>query len=288
MALNRVVLLAASVAMAAPCAASRPSRPSRPSSPPKAGRMSLALQFRKIAQARLVFACRTTKPPKIDGVLDDRIWQRVPVSGVLADTVTGAPGAVKTTFKVCHDWDNLYVAFQCQDHDVWSPFTKRDQPLWEADVVEVFICPNKDRTHYYEFEVSPRNVVWDGYITNPKGKQEGIAPDSSWNCAGLRTAVRVRGTLNKRSDRDAGWTAEMAIPVRCIVGRRAAPGEYWRVNFYRIETKSKKNIELLAWSPTRQPYFHVPARFGRLVFWANEAPGLPPGRGAHSSKEASK
>jgi len=279
---NRVLLLALSAVAVAAAA--------EPLAPTASGRFPglTGRTLRKLGKAKLCLAFFTKQPPKIDGLLDDPVWQQVSECGVLTNTVDGTPGSLRTSFKVCHDWRNLYIAFDCQDPDVWSQFTKRDQPLWEADVVEVFIDPKGERKHYYEFELSPRNVVWDGYITNPKGKQEGIIPDSSWNCAGFRTGVKVRGTLNRRNDRDLGWTAEMAIPSECLVGRKAGPGEFWQVNFYRIEAKSKKKIELLAWSPTRQPYFHVPARFGRLVFWAHEPPGALRARGTHPSKEAPK
>jgi len=230
-------------------------------------------------RSRVCFVSVAKHPPKIDGVLDDEAWQWASAGGVLADTVTGKPGTVRTTFKACHDWNNLYVAFDCQDADVWSEFTRRDQPLWEAEVVEVFIDPKGIRKKYFEFEVSPRNVVWDGLITNPKGKQEGVISDSSWNCSGFRSAVKLQGTVDNRRDRDRGWTVEMAIPTRCIVGRRAEPSDRWEINFYRIERKGKGKPELLAWRATNVPYFHAPRMFGRIMFWPHEPVIAPPARG---------
>ena len=45
------------------------------------------------------------------------------------------------------------------------------------------------------------------------------------------------------------------------------PGDAWRVNLYRIDQYEGQQ-ELYAWSPTLCETFHVPGRFGELVFEA--------------------
>ena len=49
------------------------------------------------------------------------------------------------------------------------------------------------------------------------------------------------------------------------------PWPLWRANFYRYDypsgpNKAFDNYELTGWSPTHDPSFHVPERFGVLVF----------------------
>ena len=41
--------------------------------------------------------------------------------------------------------------------------TNRDDPLYNEEVVEAFVAP-EDTHHYYEFNLSPRNVVFDSEI----------------------------------------------------------------------------------------------------------------------------
>ena len=43
-----------------------------------------------------------------------------------------------------------------------------------------------------------------------------------------------------------------------------APPKHWRINFYRYLYPAAEgpNFELNAWSPTHNPTFHVPERFG--------------------------
>lgn len=209
---------------------------------------------------------RTAQPITIDGVLDEEAWARIPVWSEFVDTATGRPVEHSTTAKLLYNDNYLYVAFACQDKDIWSDFTERDENLWENEVVEIFIDPAKARTRYFEFEVSPRNVVWDGRITNPKGTGEDLEIDAKWNCERLKSAVNVKGTLDDRTDTDEGWTVEMAIPHTCLVRVPPQPGEEWRFNMYRIERPRGEEVGLLAWTPTMKPGFHIPAKFGRLLF----------------------
>jgi len=72
---------------------------------------------------------------------------------------------------------------------------------------------------------------------------------------------------------DERWTVEAALPFAEIGrgGRAPEEGEEWRANFYRIDRAG--GGEFSCWSPTLAdpPNFHVPSRFGRLVFTAGRA-----------------
>jgi hypothetical protein len=79
--------------------------------------------------------------------------------------------------------------------------------------------------------------------------------------------VRVDGTLNRRSDRDRGWTVELAIPFADLgLTRAPAPGDVWRMNLYRFDPSAENRYA--AWSPTlgERADFHKPDRFGYLEF----------------------
>ena len=86
--------------------------------------------------------------------------------------------------------------------------------------------------------------------------------------------VRVRNT-------STGWTASLFVPFAMFpsefVGHRH-PWPLWRVNFYRYAFPSGPsprfdNYELSGWSPTHDPSFHIPARFGVAVLVGAE--GVP-------------
>jgi len=177
------------------------------------------------------------------------------------------PPRFPTEARLCWDETHLYVAFSCRDTDIWGTYTQRDEPLFDEEVVEIFLCPSGNLAHYFEFEVSPRNTVFDANVFNPEGDRRTMLVDREWNAAGLRTAVRVAGTLGQRDDHDLGWIAELAIPFADLgLPGPPAPDAQWRMNLYRIERGEVE--EFSAWSPTLKspPDFHVPSRFGTLVF----------------------
>jgi hypothetical protein len=91
----------------------------------------------------------------------------------------------------------------------------------------------------------------------------------------MRTAVKVDGTIHPsarptdhphpKQEAHSSWSVEIALPFASIGGKPKKDAE-WRANFYRIERSGE--AEYSAWSPTmKDPAdFHVPERFGRLVF----------------------
>jgi len=216
---------------------------------------------------------RTPQPIKVDGVLDEPVWGRLqPVGAFRRHDGSGAP-PFATAAKLCWDDEYLYLAFSCEDRDIWGTYTERDDPIYDQEVVEVFVSPSGNESDYFELEVSPRNVIWDGKIHNPENNPATATYDPSWDCAGLLTGVHVVGNLDDRADADEMWTVEMAIPFSAIAPRAPAAGEHWRANLFRIDRG--ENDEYLCWSPPQDrgqsPAFHLPKRFGRLVFSARAA-----------------
>lgn len=127
---------------------------------------------------------------------------------------------------------------------------RRDQ-LWDRDVAEAFLQPDRSNPRRYkEFEVSP-NGFWIDLDIAPGEKHD------------LKSGLKRRVVLNEGQKI---WTAELAIPMKCLVSK-FDPAVAWRVNFYRVEGAQEPRF-YSAWRPTRTqvPNFHVPEAFGELVF----------------------
>jgi carbonic anhydrase/acetyltransferase-like protein (isoleucine patch superfamily)/bifunctional DNA-binding transcriptional regulator/antitoxin component of YhaV-PrlF toxin-antitoxin module len=216
------------------------------------------------------YECRRAAGPiTIDGSLDDPGWASVPPMSPLVLAGGGAPPVQPTEVKACWDETHLYVCFACKDTDIWGNLENRDDPLYDEEVVELFLCPTGDLRHYFELEISPNNVLFDAKVFSPEGSRAAMLVDREWNSPGIRTAVRVSGIVNDRTSPDIGWIVEAAVPFADLgLPGPPAPGSVWRANFYRIERGDV--TEFTAWSPTyREPAdFHVPDCFGELVFAA--------------------
>lgn len=196
-------------------------------------------------------------------------WSDVPP--LLAFIPAGGHGVARwpTTARLLQDDTYLYVRFECEDGDAWSTFERRDEPLHEQEAVEIFLAPGgRAPSEYFELQVSPKGVLFDARVSNPRGDRSALVTDTSWDCPGIRWAV---GKGTQRQD----WWAGLAIPWRALEvaagleeGGRAA--RVWRANLYRIERpRDGSRPELTAWCPTLRdpPDFHRPARFGVLRRW---------------------
>ena len=116
--------------------------------------------------------------------------------------------------------------------------SERDSVIFQDNDFEVFIDPDGDTHEYYEIEINALNTVWDLLLIQPY--RDGGPAIHAWDIAGLRTAVDLRGTINRPEDRDEGWSIETAIPWKILAEaapRRARPraGDQWRVNFSRVQ-----------------------------------------------------
>jgi hypothetical protein len=155
----------------------------------------------------------------------------------------------------------LGIYFYAIDPDIWGTYTKANDPIYKEEVVEAFLAPNPDDlTHYFELELSPRNVPFAARITN----QNKLQVDFSWQPQ-WRTDVVVKGTLDNRKDIDQYWLAQMLLPVADLC-QGIEPGHSWRANFYRIDLTPTPEHSALSPVLTSPANFHTPQRFGHLLF----------------------
>ncbi|MFW5434954.1 carbohydrate-binding family 9-like protein [Paenibacillus apiarius] len=175
----------------------------------------------------------------------------------LADVAAGTRPRMRTAARSCWSDTTLYIRFECEDDCVVSPYTKRDDPLYEADVVECFIDTAGMGRAYYEFNLSPHNVVFDSYITNNPGEPTAFHPE--WDAQQLVTSV-VYASQPKRQ-----VIYEYAIAFSDLKATPNTETE-WRINLFRIDEDELGTREYTAWSPTGAVNFHVPERFGTFRF----------------------
>jgi len=208
----------------------------------------------------------------VDGVLNEPVWKAAETIW-LTDNLTGEKPRQATAVRLLWDDEYLYVSFDCQDSDAWSTYTEHDDPLYNEEVVEIFLDPSGLLRVYFELQVSPRNVSFDSLILNDGGRSgEGRGPNfqgvTMWTCRGMKHAVVVRGDPTRRGTNDEGWTVELAVPFSQLISAPHIPpagGDTWRANIYRIDHAAEYS-EFTAWSPTGMHDFHVTEAFGRLVF----------------------
>lgn len=189
-------------------------------------------------------------------------WDGLPALPPLVLAADGSPAELTTVVRVGWDDEALHVRFDCVDLHAWGTHRKRDAPLYEEEVVEVFLAPGEaDPVDYFEIEVSPLGALFDARIHNPTSLRADLVADTGWDCPDLRWEA---GRGAERQD----WWATLSIPWAGIApaGLYGGIPRAWRANFYRIERPAEGPPEFSCWSPTltRPADFHKPARFGVL------------------------
>jgi hypothetical protein len=251
---------------------------------------------------------RTSRRPRIDGRLDKPAWREAPRSSRFVDLVSGGPAMLETRMASLWDDDFLYVAFWVGEPDVQARLTQRDSLVWTENDIEVFIG---GEDCYYEFEINALGTVYEVFYVwqdalkkgsrfdRPEfdlrarrvdvlgGFQDGLRWGKhprgprwafmDWDFPGLRTAVRIQGTLNDDSDVDEGWTVEIAFPWRgmgALAGKRPLPprrGDVRRLDFSRFELLKNGGVPVEphpGWALNKHGVYdsHIPECFSFVHF----------------------
>ncbi len=175
-------------------------------------------------------AARVSEAPKIDGVLDDPVWEQAAVVDGLTQQFPKpqSPPTEKTIIRVCFDDRQLYIAFQCLDSEpdkINASVLQRDQRISPDDFAYVLLDPFLTGREGYYFRLNSLGSRGDGRVT-PQSSRVQMDWDTIWEGA---------GSLQKD-----GWSCEFAIPFRSLNFDPNA--SQWGINFGRwIPRKQERN-----------------------------------------------
>lgn len=194
-------------------------------------------------------AVQVEKGPRIDGVLDDEIWQ----SALILDQFTqqepqeGQPASERTEVLILYDARNLYIGLRAFDSDpdgIIATEMRRDSArLLEEDSFQIIVDTFNDYRSGYMF------------VTNPLGArlEQQISEEGEGFGRGLTSNINRdwNGVWHVATHRDEqGWTAEIVIPTTTIRFQQADV-QSWGINFMR--NIQRKN-EQLFWAPIPKGY----------------------------------
>ncbi len=234
------------------------------------------------AQTPKEYECRKTEPLVIDGKASEHIWNNVPWTDLFVDIEGDLKPAPYYKTRVKMAWDDKYMYFfaEMEEPNIWATLTERDAVIFYDNDFEIFIDPDGDRLNYYELEFNAFGTLWDLLLTRPY-KDNGQAVDA-WDVRDIKYAVDLKGTMNDPSDKDEGWSMEIALPWSVLeecASHNGPPNleEKWKVNFSRVEWETdiidgryvkKPDIpeHNWVWSPQGEIAMHIPERWGIVKF----------------------
>lgn len=194
---------------------------------------ALALATIQAFQGRGATAVRIApeEAPVIDGILNDKIWEKAEPIGELwqrEPALKSAPSE-RTIVKFAHDGKNLYVALYCYDSspkEIRDTQIRRDAMLDPDDRVEFLLDTLHDGRNAYFFQIGPGGSIGDALVSS-NGSQFNKAWDGIWS-------GRAKTT-------EEGWFAELCIPFRTVTTNKDVT--VWGLNVTRyIRRKNEECV----------------------------------------------
>ena len=190
-------------------------------------------------------ATRVEHPPKLDGTLDDPIWQsaKAVVDFRQQEPNEGETATEKTEVRILYTRRAVYFGIRCYDSEpgkIAATELRRDVSQNLDDHFEILIDSSHDRRGGYVFQINPLGTQLDGLIVDEQGLGDSTDFDSGWDGVWVSEA-RIT------SD---GWTATVEIPFTTL-NFTESQNVVWGLNFKRfIRRKNEEDL----WSAYRRTY----------------------------------
>jgi len=248
--------------------------------------------------------------PRIDGSLDDRVWQAARPVRFRRTNGRAAPPDAPTTARVLCDAETLYVAFDCTEPDMARlrvAGSRRDQNVAGGDAVGILIDPTHSQADadVYHLAVNPAGVTRD-----TRGREGMWRPGRFGIGVGGRRAPTDKPTPPKpwnpklkvaTARGPAGWTVEVALPLADLGLTGGKVPTVMGVNLVRVRPeinsrpRGKPRLGTLVphawptddpdlfrpgeetgWVVATSPFLDRPTRFGHLVLETGVVKTPPP------------
>lgn len=219
----------------------------------------------RLSERRTIHVVPASKPPKIDGAVDELDWQRAePAEAFFA--YPGGQGIARahTRARFLRDDDTLYfgvTSWMPGDARVRVEDREHDGNVMDDEQVELFLMPPSMKGGYLQFQMNAAGCVADKRVTLER-KQEDVTvkkTDRRWD---------AKGIIVKTNRGPGAWELEAAIPLTSL-GAADWRGT-WRVNVCRDFKGATR--ELSSIQPPSAEDFHDTRMFPRLVFDSTLSP----------------
>ena len=190
------------------------------------------------AGRRIAMAVRVSQSPRLDGTLEDPLWQlATPITDFRQrEPAEGEAASEHTSVRILYTRSAVYFGVECADSraaQIVATELRRDLSQALDDYFEIVIDSTHDRRNAYVFEVNPLGTQRDGVITEEQTEDMyGDEFDPGWD--GVWTsAARIT---------PQGWTATIEIPFTTLNFTKSRD-VVWGINFKRfIRRKNEEDL----------------------------------------------
>ena len=180
-------------------------------------------------------AVRASKPPLIDGRLDDAVWQTAAATDAFTQQspFDGSKPSERTQMRVLYDEDAIYFSFDCDQINtpIIEKLTRRDRDS-ESEWVWIQIDSRNEGKSAFMFAVNVSGTIADGQIIDQTTYS--WEWDENWEGKTVRRAN--------------GWSAEIRIPIRVLRFDGSQPVQSWGLQGARF-IAGRQETDLWAYFP---------------------------------------
>jgi hypothetical protein len=203
-------------------------------------------------------AVRTSQPPKIDGILNDDVWQQAPLpmgDWSAYNPLRGGTTDQRTEVRIAYDDRYIYLGIHCFDSEpgkIRTTISRRDTPFSDDWFAFSLDSTGTGQTAYHLF-VNPSGIQMDALNTTASGEQ--FEADFLWDSASKIV--------------DDGYTVEIRLPLQTI---RFSGGDQVRMGILFFRKISRSGVSY-SW-PAMPPGQWVFENHARLIFENLKQPRL--------------
>ncbi len=190
-------------------------------------------------------AVRVDRAPRLDGTLNDSLWQLAkPIADFRQrEPHEGEAATEKTEVRILYTRHAVYFGIQCFDSEssrIIATELRRDVSQELDDHFEILIDSKHDRRDAYVFQINPLGTQIDGLIVGEQNNSQGVDFDSGWDGVWISDA---------RITQD-GWSATVEIPFSTLNFTKSKD-VIWGLNFKRfVRRKNEEDI----WAAYRRTF----------------------------------
>ena len=188
-------------------------------------------------------------PPKIDGKLDDNIWDNLDAaknfSQISPNNGKSERKHQRTEAKICYDNKNIYFGVMMYDNapdSILRELSKRDEENKNFDHFAIYIDPFNNNQVEYSFAVTSAGVQIDRKFSK-------MGVDQTWNAV-WKSAININ---------ENGWSVEFSIPFSQL--RFPNDNKSWALN---MERGIRRYREKYSWNPINNAYINFGLQAGLL------------------------
>jgi hypothetical protein len=200
----------------------------------------LLLCIQLFSQERTIQAVKVSKPPQVDGVLNDDAWKDVQPETNFTQNFPnwGQPASKRSEVRIVYDNSAIYIGAYLYDDpaNIRKQITARDaEQQTDADFFSIFLDTYNDNQNGFQFLVTSANVQTDAKLGPNLGGDFGNYGDRTWDAVWESKTVILKD----------GWVVEMRIPY---ISLRFAKKDVqdWGIQLLRF---MRQNNESDFWSP---------------------------------------